>query len=94
MKILLQSFSNIKEVLGSGELEIELPPESCLTELFAELERRFGAAFNRQIRDQFTGEMVPFLILVNGKALRSTVDLSASLHNSDLVTIMIPFDGG
>lgn len=94
MKIVLQSFANIKEVLGSRELEIELPPQSRLAELLAELARRFGAALDRQIRDQLTGEIVPFLILVNGKAFRSTVDLSAPLHDGDAVTIMIPFDGG
>ena len=94
MKILLQSFANIRDVLGAGELEIELPQPSSLNGLLSELSGRFGAAFNRQIRDQLTGKIVPFLILVNGLALRSTVDLEAKLKDGDTVAIMIPFDGG
>jgi MoaD family protein len=94
MKILLQSFANIRDVLGSRELEIELQQPSSLAGLLAELSRRFGAAFNRQIRDQLTGEIVPFLILVNGTAFRTTVDLAAPLKDGDTVAIMIPFDGG
>jgi hypothetical protein len=57
MKILLQSFANITDVLGSRELEIELQQPSSLAGLLAELTRRFGAAFDRQIRDQLTGEI-------------------------------------
>ncbi len=94
MKIVLQSFANIKEVLGAQEFEIELKPQSSLAELFADLTRCFGAAFDRQIRDQLTGEIVPFLILINGKTFRSTVDLTTQLEDGDTVTIMIPFDGG
>jgi len=94
MKIVLRSFANIKDVLGAHELEIELQPQLSLSGLVAELTRRFGPAFDRQIRDQLTGEIVPFLMLINGKTFRSTVDLPTFLHDGDTVTIMIPFDGG
>ncbi len=94
MKIVLQSFANIKDVLGAHEIEIELQPRSSLSDLFAQLIQRFGSAFDRQIRDQLTGEIVPFLILINGKTFRSTVDMLIQLQDGDTVAIMIPFDGG
>jgi len=94
MNIVVKSSANIKDVLGSHELEIELQPQSSLFELLAQLTRRFGSAFDRQIRDQLTGEIVPFLLLINGKTFRSSVDLPTLLHDGDTVTIMIPFDGG
>jgi MoaD family protein len=94
MKIVLQSFANIKDIVGAHELAIELQPQSRLAGLFAELTRRYGAAFDRQIRDQTTGEIVPFLVLINGATFRSAEDLSTRLHDGDTVTIMIPFDGG
>jgi molybdopterin converting factor small subunit len=94
MNIVVKSSANIKDVLGSHELAIELPAQSSLFELLAQLTRRFGTAFDRQIRDQFTGEIVPFLLLINGKTVRSTVDLPTLLHDGDTVTIMLPFDGG
>jgi len=94
MNIVVKSSANIKDVLGSHELEIELQQQASLFELLAQLTRRFGSAFDRQIRDQLTGEIVPFLLLINGKTFRSTVDLPTLLHDGDTVTIMIPFDGG
>ena len=94
MKILVQSFANIRDLPGSRELEIDLPPLSSLAVLLARLTCRFGSAFTRQIRDQLSGEIVPFLILVNGTALRSTFDLQSPLKDGDTVAIMIPFDGG
>ena len=94
MNIVVKSSANIKDVLGSHKLEIELQPQASLFELLAQLTRRFGSAFDRQIRDQLTGEIVPFLLLINGKTFRSTVDLPTLLHDGDTVTIMLPFDGG
>jgi MoaD family protein len=94
MKIVVQSFANIRDVLGAPELEIDLDLQSDLAVLLSYLTRRFGAAFDRQIRDQHTGDLVPFLMLINGKTFRSTVDLTVQLHDGDTVAIMIPFDGG
>jgi MoaD family protein len=94
MNIVLQTFANIRDVLGSHEIEIELKANESLAGLLAELTRRFGSDFDRQIRDQLTGEIVPFLILINGKTFRSTADMPTQLRDGDTVTIMIPFDGG
>jgi|YNPBryantNP2012_1023418.scaffolds.fasta_scaffold03934_4 MoaD family protein len=94
MTITLKTFANIRDIVGARELTIELPAGARLGDLFEYLTQTFGKNFDRQIRNQITGEMVPFLILVNDVAFRSTQDMEQPLHHGDVVTIMIPFDGG
>lgn len=94
MKIWLKTFANIRDVVGAERIALELPDGARLSDLFDHLTGLFGKKFDRLVRDQITGAMVPFLILVNQNTFRSTHDMAASLHDGDSVTIMIPFDGG
>lgn len=94
MNITVKSFANIRDVLGTGELALDVNTDTTLGGLFDVLHKKYGAAFDRQIRDQMTGAIVPFLILINDKTYRTTTDLDVSLSEGDAVTIMIPFDGG
>jgi molybdopterin converting factor small subunit len=94
MKITLRSFANIRDVVGAKELPVDLGPKATLSDLFEFLEKEYGANFDRQVRDQISGKLVPFLILINDKTYRSISDMGTGLNESDVVTIMIPFDGG
>jgi len=94
MNITVKSFANIRDVVGTGELSLTVNPDTTLGGLFDVLHKKYGAAFDRQIRDQITGAIVPFLILINDKTYRTTTDLGVSLKEGDTVTLMIPFDGG
>ncbi len=94
MNITVKSFANIRDVLGTGELALDVNADTTLGGLFDVLKKQYGSAFDRQIRDQMTGAIVPFLILINDKTYRTTTDLDVLLSEGDAVTIMIPFDGG
>lgn len=94
MKVTLNTFANIREVVGSRQLALELQTGARLGDLFEYLSKTYGKNFDLQVRDQSSGALVPFLILVNDKTFRSTSDMDALLHEGDVVTIMIPFDGG
>jgi len=94
VNITVKSFANIRDVVGTGELALDVNSDTTLGGLFDVLHKKYGAAFDRQIRDQMTGAIVPFLILINDKTYRTTTDLDVSLSEGDTVTIMIPFDGG
>ena len=94
MKVTLKSFANIRDVIGEKELAVELPAQAKLSDLFSYLRQTYGPNFDRQVRDQITDELVPFLILVNEKTYRSSTDMDTPLSEGDTVTIMIPFDGG
>ena len=94
MNITVKSFANIRDVVGTGELALDVSADTTLGGLFDVLNKKYGEAFDRQIRDQMTGAIVPFLILINDKTYRTTTDLDVLLSEGDTVTIMIPFDGG
>ncbi|MCX8042849.1 MAG: MoaD family protein [Desulfobacterota bacterium] len=94
MNITLKTFATIRDVVGAATLSIELPTGARLSDLFAHLTHTYGKNFDRQVRDQLTGAYVPFLILVNTTPYRSTHDIETPLHDGDVVTIMVPFDGG
>ena len=94
MNITVKSFANIRDVVGTGELSLAVNSGTTIGGLFEVLHKKYGPAFDRQIRDQMTGAIVPFLILINDKTYRTTTDLGVALGEGDTVTIMIPFDGG
>jgi len=94
VKITLNSFANIRDVLGRQSMPIDLAQGARLADLFEYLVREYGETFDRQIRDQLSRTVVPFLILINEKTYRSTSDMDAPLSDGDVVTFMIPFDGG
>ena len=94
MKVTVKSFANIRDILGCAELTLDVAAGTTIGGLFADLTRRYGAAFDRQIRDQMSGEIVPFLVMINETVYRTTTDQGVSLTEGDAVTVMIPFDGG
>ncbi len=93
MNITLHTFANIRDVIGSTSVCLPLEDGSTLSGLFRKLSSTYPR-FDRQVRDQITGEIVPFLILVNGRSYRSTADMQTPLRDADEVTILVPFDGG
>jgi hypothetical protein len=94
MKVTVKSFANIRDILGSAELGLDVAAGTTIGGLFVFLTRRCGAAFDRQIRDQMSGEIVPFLVMIDDTVYRTTTDMDVALHEGAAVTIMIPFDGG
>ena len=94
MKLTLNTFANIKDVIGTKHLSVELDPGAKLSDLFNFLRQEYGKNFDRQVRDQISGKLVPFLILINEKTYRSISDMETQLSEGDSITIMIPFDGG
>lgn len=94
MNITLKTFATIRDVVGASRCTLKLPSGARLCDLFDHLTRTYGKSFDRQVRDQITGTYVPFLILVNTTTYRSTHDMETPLHDGDVVTIMVPFDGG
>jgi len=94
MKLKVKTFANLRDVVGKNEIEYEIDKGNTLGDLLEHMCQRYGRPFERQIKDHSTGAIVPFLLLINGKTFRSIADLSTPLSEGDVVTIMLPFDGG
>ncbi|MBW1839526.1 MAG: MoaD family protein [Deltaproteobacteria bacterium] len=94
MKIKVKTFANLRDILGNSEIDYEIEQEDTLGNLLENMCQRYGKPFEHQIKNRATGTIVPFLLLINEKTFRSIADLNAPLNEGDVVTIMLPFDGG
>ena len=94
MIVKVRTFANLRDVVGSGEIEYELHQGTTLGCLLESMCQKYGKSFEHQIKDHTTGTLVPFLVLINEKTYRSVADLETPLNESDIITIMLPFDGG
>ena len=94
MNVKVRTFANLRDILGKSEITYELEQGNTLGCLFNHMCQTYGKSFEHQIRDPLTGTIIPLLILINGKVFRSITDLDTPLNEGDVVTIMLPFDGG
>ena len=94
MLVKVRTFANLRDVVGSAEIEHELHQGNTLGCLLESMCHKYGKSFEYQIKDHSTGVLVPFLVLINEKTYRSVADLETPLNESDIITIMLPFDGG
>ena len=90
----VKGFSVIRDVLGSGEVEIDVGrPETVKATLDALL-RTYGEPLKKVLVDPETGEMTPILLVLNGEAVSSTLDKEKPVKTGDEVTLIFPIGGG
>ena len=94
MKVKVKTFANLRDILGKGEIEYEIEQGNTLGYLLQNMCQKYGKSFEHQIKDPSTGDIIPFLLLINGKTFRSVTDLNTTINEGDVITIMLPFDGG
>jgi MoaD family protein, archaeal len=90
----VKGFSVIRDVFGAGEVEIEVGrPETVKATLDALLQT-YGEPLKKVLVDPATGEMTPFLLVLNGEAISSTLDIDRTVKTGDEVTLIFPIGGG
>lgn len=94
MKVKVKTFANLRDIVGKSELEHEIGQGNTLGYLLDNMCQKYGKSFEHQLKDPSTGAFVPFLLLVNEKVFRSVADLNTPINEGDVITIMLPFDGG
>lgn len=94
MLVKVRTFANLRDVVGKAEIDYDLNQGTTLGSLLESMCQKYGKSFEHQIKDHTTNALVPFLVLINGRTYRSVADLETPLHERDVVTIMLPFDGG
>ena len=94
MKIKVKTFANLRDIVGKSETEYETEQGNTLGNLLENMCQRYGKPFEHQIKDRSTGAIIPFLLLINEKTFRSIADLNTPINEGDVITIMLPFDGG
>ena len=94
MKVKVKTFANLRDIIGESEIDYEMEQGNTLGNLLENMCQKYGKPFEHQIKDRSTGAIVPFLLLINEKTFRSIADLNTLINEGDVITIMLPFDGG
>jgi molybdopterin converting factor small subunit len=90
----VKGFSVVRDVFGANLVEVEVgPPETVRAALDALLER-FGEPLRKVLVDPETGEMTPLLLVLNGEAISSTLDVDRPVKTGDELTLIFPIGGG
>lgn len=93
-QIKIRTFARMREILGGKEIDFTIAPDETPGSLIEKLIKTYGRTLEDQIKDPVTGTLIPVLILVNERVYRSLVDLGEKVSDGDIVTMLIPFDGG
>ena len=70
-KVKVQSFAEIKDALGSDEIEVEIDENTTIRDVFEKMAEEYGSAFKDQIWNKLTGEMEPFLVTLEPATVKS-----------------------
>jgi len=93
-KIKIQSFAEIKDALGNEIVEIEVNDDATIRDVFEKLAKEYGSAFKDQIWNKLTGEMEPFLVMLNEKTYSSLHEFHTKVNDGDEIAILLPVVGG
>jgi MoaD family protein len=92
-KVRVRGFSVIRDALGSPVVEVDVAPPETVQGTLDALFRAYGRV-REVLFDPATGEMTPFLAVLNGEAISSTLDTSRPVKNGDELVIIFPIGGG
>ena len=92
-KVRVRGFSVIRDALGATVVEVDVAPPETVQGTLDALLRTYGRVRD-VLFDPATGEMAPFLAVLNGEAISSTLDIHRPVKNGDELVIIFPIGGG
>ena len=93
-KVRVKGFSVIRDVLGANVVEIDVGHPETVKGTLDALLQKFGRPLREVLVDPATGEMTPFLAVLNGETVSSTLDVDRPVKNGDELVIIFPIGGG
>jgi len=90
----VKGFSVIRDVFGGSVVEVEVGPPETVKKVLAALLEKFGEPLRKVLVEPDTGEMTPFLLVLNGEAISSTLDTDRPVKTGDEITLIFPIGGG
>jgi MoaD family protein len=90
----VKGFSVIRDVFGASLVEVEVGQPETVRGTLDALLRTYGEPLRKVLVDPATGEMTPFLLVVNGEAISSTLDTDRPVKTGDEITLIFPIGGG
>jgi len=90
----VKGFSVIRDVFGASLVEVEVGQPETVKGTLDALLRTYGEPLRKVLVDPATGEMTPFLLVLNGEAISSTLDTDRPVKTGDEITLIFPIGGG
>ena len=91
--VTVKGFSVIRDAIGASTVEVNVGPPETVRGMLDTLLRQFPR-LRTVLVDPATGEMTPFLLILNGEAVSSTLDPDRPVHTGDEISIIFPIGGG
>lgn len=92
--IRVQSLGAMKALLGSREIQVEMPAGARLADLLARLSQQCGPEFDRQVNVDGDWPDLRARIFVNGRDHFTLQHLDTVLQDGDRVMLLPPMAGG
>lgn len=93
-RVKVKGFSVVRDVFGAGTVELEVGPPETVKAALAALLAKFGDPLKKVLVEPDTGEITPLLLVLNGEAISSTLDVDRSVKTGDELTLIFPIGGG
>ncbi|MEM0090232.1 MAG: ubiquitin-like small modifier protein 1 [Nitrososphaerota archaeon] len=94
MRIIVRAFATIRELLGTGYVEVLLEDGSDVRTLLKTLTKKFGEGLRNQILVS-EEKLAPYVkVLINGRDIEYLSGMGTILKDGDEVAIIPPVAGG
>ena len=90
----VKGFSVVRDVFGAGLVELEVGAPETVKATLSALLAKFGEPLKKVLVDPETGEITPLLLVLNGEAISSTLDVDRPVKTGDELTLIFPIGGG
>ncbi len=90
----VNGFSVVRDVFGANTVMVDVDPPETVKETLAALLKKFGEPLKKVLVEPDTGELTPLLLVLNGEAISSTLDVDRPVKTGDELTLIFPIGGG
>lgn len=95
IRVNLYTILGIKDIIGEREIEIDVPDNSNLSDLIAEIIKRWGNGISEVLLEPESKKVKAHLrLMVNGQDISFLEGLDTKLNDGDEVMIFPPVSGG
>ena len=93
-KVKVKGFTVVRDALGASVVEVNVDHPETVRGTFDALMKKYGGPLRKVLVDPATGEMAPFLIVLNEEIISSTLDMDRPVKSGDEIGIIFPIVGG
>ena len=90
----IRGFTVVRDVLGADVVSIDVPEPASVAGTFEALLGKYGTPLKELLIDPDTGKMAPFLMVLNGEIVSSTLNADRPVKTGDEIVIIFPIGGG